>query len=265
LAVEPCPEIEPGRGRVITGKFTTSKCPVLELRLVGEGKPLEPTPPHRFKSLDRLDWIPAEDLRIGETLQTKSGQIVTVESIRQKPGLHRVHNFEVEGEHHFFVGESGVLVHNAYQTQFAFMEEDLVPNEFAAAAKAQQLSSYSETDLSRFALDFRVSEGLGRNGNVVVIEYELNGAIQPPEAYSTIGAGGRHGEFIATDALPTGASLTRLFSERQPCQLPIPNCQQMLARDFPNAEITFLVEYGDQASRIAGNDALDNLLRGLGL
>jgi hypothetical protein len=114
VAVEPCPPIEAGRGRVITAKFTTAKGRVLEIRLVGEAEPLEPTPPHRIKSLDRGDWIPAEQLRIGEKLQTKTGKIVTVESIGAKLGLHRVHNFEVEGEHHFFVGTAGVLVHNAY-------------------------------------------------------------------------------------------------------------------------------------------------------
>ncbi len=116
LAIEPCPEIEPGRGRVITGTFRTTNCRVLQVRLPGEDRPLEPTPPHRFKSLDRNDWIPAEELRIGENLQTKAGQVVTVESIGPKPGLHRVHNFEVEGEHHFFVGKTGVLVHNSYST-----------------------------------------------------------------------------------------------------------------------------------------------------
>jgi hypothetical protein len=47
-------------------------------------------------------------------LQTKTGQIITIESIGQKPGLHKVYNYEVEGEHHFFVGETGVLVHNTY-------------------------------------------------------------------------------------------------------------------------------------------------------
>jgi RHS repeat-associated protein len=114
LAVEPCPEIESGRGRVITGTFTTARCSVLELRLAGQERALEPTPPHRLKSLDRGDYVPAEDLKIGERLATRSGQVATVESLGLKPGLHRVYNLEIEGEHHYFVGEAGVLVHNAY-------------------------------------------------------------------------------------------------------------------------------------------------------
>ncbi len=117
IAVGPCPDIEPGRGRVITGKFTTAKCQVMQIRVSGEAEPLEPTPPHRFFSLDRCKWTPADELRVGEILRTRSGQVVTVESIGIKPGLHRVFNFEVEGDHNFYVGESGVLVHNAYEVE----------------------------------------------------------------------------------------------------------------------------------------------------
>ncbi len=125
LAIEPCPEIEPGRGRVITGTFRTTNCRVLQVRLPGEDRPLEPTPPHRFKSLDRNDWIPAEELRIGENLQTKAGQ-VGVESVEEKLGLYEVYNVQIEVEHHYFVGKTGVLVHNACERQllFPFMEEE---------------------------------------------------------------------------------------------------------------------------------------------
>jgi hypothetical protein len=117
LAVEACPPPERGRGRVVTGTFTTARCEVLELRLAGQADALEPTPPHRFFSEDRQDWIAARDLRPGERLRTASGQVAAVESIRLKPGQHRVYNLEVEQEHQFFVGEAGVLVHNAYSEQ----------------------------------------------------------------------------------------------------------------------------------------------------
>jgi autotransporter-associated beta strand protein len=113
LAVESCPEIESGRGRVITGTFTTARCSVLELRL-SSGEVLEPTPPHRFYSETRQDWVAAGELRVGECLRTASGQAVSVESVALKAGEHRVYNLEVEQEHQFYVGEAGVLVHNAY-------------------------------------------------------------------------------------------------------------------------------------------------------
>ena len=86
---------------------------MLQIHVEGEAEPLEPTPPHRFKSLDRGDWIPAAELRVGETLESKTGQ-TRVDGTAEQPGLHQVYNVEVEGEHHFFVGETGVLVHNGY-------------------------------------------------------------------------------------------------------------------------------------------------------
>jgi RHS repeat-associated protein len=113
LAIEPCPDIEPGRGQVITGTFTTARCSVLEVRL-SNGEVLEPTPPHRFFSETRQDWVAAGELRVGECLRTSSGLAVTVESLALKAGEHRVYNLEVEQEHQFYVGEGGVLVHNSY-------------------------------------------------------------------------------------------------------------------------------------------------------
>jgi hypothetical protein len=121
FAIETCQEIEPGRGRVITGTFTTARCSVLQLRL-SNGEVLEPTPPHRFFSETRQDWVAAGELRIGECLRTASGQAVSVESIALKAGKHRVYNLEVEQEHQFYVGECGVLVHNAYQQRLPFDE-----------------------------------------------------------------------------------------------------------------------------------------------
>ena len=113
LAIEPCPETEPERGRVITGTFTTARCSVLELRL-SNGEVLEPTPPHRFYSETRQDWVEARELRVSEQLRSKGGEKVTLASVAVRAGEHRVYNLEVEQEHQFYVGETGVLVHNSY-------------------------------------------------------------------------------------------------------------------------------------------------------
>ncbi len=69
---------------------------------------------HRFYSETRQEWVAAQELRIGECLRTRSGQVATLESMGLKAGEHRVYNLEVEQEHHYFVGEVGVLVHNGY-------------------------------------------------------------------------------------------------------------------------------------------------------
>ena len=97
-----------------------------------------------------------------------------------------------------------------------------------------------------------------------LVEFEVGG-VRQIQAFDTVGAGGRRSEFIARDALPEGATLNRLSTERAPCRLSITNCPRMLDRDFPSAEISYLVEYGDAASRARGNAALDQILRAVGL
>lgn len=51
-------------------------------------------------------------LRAGEVLRTRTGEAV-VQSVSSHAGRHRVFNLEVEAEHCYFVGELGVLAHNA--------------------------------------------------------------------------------------------------------------------------------------------------------
>jgi hypothetical protein len=52
-----------------------------------------------------------------------------VKSVALKAGEHRVYNLEVEQEHRFYVGETGVLVHNSY-------DETPIGEEWVAAKKA---------------------------------------------------------------------------------------------------------------------------------
>ena len=63
----------------------------------------------------RQDWVAAAAIFGSASASARRpGKAVTVESIGLKAGEHRVYNLEVEQEHQFYVGESGVLVHNAY-------------------------------------------------------------------------------------------------------------------------------------------------------
>jgi len=55
--------------------------------------------------------VSAIDLEIGETLKTLAGTTV-VESRSKREEPETVYNIEVEGDHVYRVGESGVLVHN---------------------------------------------------------------------------------------------------------------------------------------------------------
>lgn len=109
-SVSPCPVIESGAGRVVLATITHVNGDLRVLRTEG-GDEITLTGSHRLFSLDRGDWIASKDLRVGETLRTKSGQ-ERLASIECQPGNHRVYNIEVETDHCYFVGVVGVLSHN---------------------------------------------------------------------------------------------------------------------------------------------------------
>ena len=111
-AIEPCPRISSGVGRVVTGTFTHVRGGILRIRLFGLAEPLGVTSNHSIYSADRLDFVRAGELRVGETLRNLDGD-VRIESIEQLGREERVYNLEIHGEHVFRVASSGVLVHNS--------------------------------------------------------------------------------------------------------------------------------------------------------
>ncbi len=68
---------------------------------------------HPFYSFDSGAYVPAGSLQEGERLLTYSGDIKRVVSKRARPGPETVYNLEVFGEHVYFIGNDGVLVHNS--------------------------------------------------------------------------------------------------------------------------------------------------------
>lgn len=101
-------EIVPG---FITGTFHHTSGDVYDLKLASETKPIGVTSSHPFWSVDREDFIPVGELQICETLKALEGE-TSVESITKREKPEPVYNIEVEGDHVYRVGESGVLVHN---------------------------------------------------------------------------------------------------------------------------------------------------------
>ena len=107
-----CPRISPGVGRVVTGTFTHVRGGILRIRLAGLAEPLGVTSNHSIYSADRLDFVPAGELSVGETLWNLDGD-VRIESIEQLGTQERVYNLEIHSEHVFRVASSGLLVHNS--------------------------------------------------------------------------------------------------------------------------------------------------------
>jgi hypothetical protein len=114
LAVEPCPAIKPGRGRVILTTINHLNRYVLELTVEdgrGNQEKIRPTGFHKFFRATDGKWVSAEDLRSGDQLCGDKRTLRVVSNSRF-PGVHRVYNMTVEAEHVYRVSSLGVLTHN---------------------------------------------------------------------------------------------------------------------------------------------------------
>lgn len=112
LSVSDCPPIKEGRGRLVTGTFRHYSQELVDVNIQGQ-IPLGCTSGHPFWSEDRRAFVPAHELRTGERLKTAGDRITFVASVTKRAAREAVYNLEVDIEHVYHVGETGVLVHNA--------------------------------------------------------------------------------------------------------------------------------------------------------
>jgi hypothetical protein len=112
LAVNDEFEIKSGQGNIVTGTFTHLADNIIDLKIEDQ-KPIGCTDNHPFWSVDRQDYIPAGNLQNGERILLYSGETKRVEQKLPRPGPEVVYNIEVFGEHVYYVGENGTLVHNS--------------------------------------------------------------------------------------------------------------------------------------------------------
>ena len=68
------------------------------------------TPNHPFYSVSR-GWTAAGELQLGEAVETRDGER-TLANAEYRDAPQSVFNLEVEGDHEYLVGESGLRVHN---------------------------------------------------------------------------------------------------------------------------------------------------------
>ena len=138
-ALAPAPKLATGQGRVVLSTTSQLSNDVYEVSFVEGGETLRGTGAHPLYSLDRDDWVRIRDLQVGERLQTAEGA-VTVEALEKVRSEHRVYNLEVEGNHEYLVGETGVRAHNGCVEHFddfdkaresAFRSADLKPDEIS--------------------------------------------------------------------------------------------------------------------------------------
>lgn len=113
MSIRPCPQIQPGPGRVVLMKSTTRYMGAMaKLKLVGSSEAIQGTAGHPIFSLDRGDYVPLGDLQPDEHVRTADGWAI-VESLARWWGCETVHNLEVDAEHRYFVGAERIESHNA--------------------------------------------------------------------------------------------------------------------------------------------------------
>jgi hypothetical protein len=118
LAVSPCPPVEPGVGRVVTGTFRKERnhgLRALHGSVAGEVSYLRVKSGHPVWSVTRGAWIGAGELAAGEALAAWRGEPVAVLANLPEADT-ATWNLEVENEHVYRVGPAGILVHNTCPT-----------------------------------------------------------------------------------------------------------------------------------------------------
>lgn len=107
---------DPATGQQVTREvvrtFVHTGIATYEVTLA-DGATVTTTVEHPFW-VDGRGWTPAGELRTGERLQQPDGTTVAVEAVRATGRTATVYNFEVQGDHDYFVraGSHWVLVHN---------------------------------------------------------------------------------------------------------------------------------------------------------
>jgi len=113
LAIDLCPPVEDGSGRVVTGTFAHTSGDILDIAVEGLDDPIGTTASHPFWSEDRQDFIPAGQLHTRENLRTADGRTLLLTSITPRDGPEAVYNLEIGGQHVYYVSNAGILVHNS--------------------------------------------------------------------------------------------------------------------------------------------------------
>lgn len=78
------------------------------------GETLGATPEHPFYSLERKAYIAIGDIKLQERIRTYGGKPARLIAKKKRVGREKVYNLEIHKDHNFFVGKSGLSVHNSY-------------------------------------------------------------------------------------------------------------------------------------------------------
>jgi RHS repeat-associated protein len=263
LAVEPCPDLQPGAPAttsIVTGTFAHHVARVVDLTLDGEA-PIGVTLEHPFWSVDEGCWVPVKRLRTGSRVQLDGG-IAMVQSIVLRDPPEPVYNLEVDGDHVYRVARQGVLVHN-------ISVESLATDPFGV--------NYGTDVLSMKAIEHRIDEALKfrepashwlaqGHGNVAVIEFRRT-STGPLEYIARANvSGGRHAERVALDAFEAAGHnknwIERVYSEYSFCT-DEPHMCRRLVDGFQRARGYFHFPWRGRRVNTKNNVIAEAVMKGL--
>lgn len=116
-------------------------------------------------------------------------------------------------------------------------------------------------------IDYRMKNGVQGTRNIAVLEYEDNGILKYEIAESNRELGVHSEEILHQRMTEMGidsSKVKRIYTERQPCNLePYHHCDNLIYKNYPNAEVTHSFEYGDYDSRKRGNDEMKKAIKAL--
>ncbi|MDR0489854.1 MAG: hypothetical protein LBH28_01220 [Oscillospiraceae bacterium] len=228
------------------------------------------TPGHPFYVMGN-GWTDSSLLRHGDELLLQSGEAGIVEAIQFEDLDERVlvYNFEVEDWHAYYVGDSGMLVHNIAGCGDAV--DDVITNNADDFAKGmgsrKSLDGYENTDLSSVGSNVHPNvppwkPGDPATGIFKAGEQEIplsSGQIGPGEYLKTLPGGSGTGinaqipthveGHVAGIMRQTGIKEAELFINKPPCATGA-MCRHNLNKILP-PDSTLTVHFPDETGNIA--------------
>lgn len=160
--------------RPVTGKFIHESDNVYRLYFEGNLQPLSVTGNHPLWSIDRSDWVAAEELVPGDRIKSLLGSTKLVCKERV-PGIHAVYNLEVYRDHNYLVSQSSVLAHNTCLKWDAVWREMRNTKASRVYSEVGRLyyRLYTNWDISRFFFDLLIEQALERGTRMGAKHIEL--------------------------------------------------------------------------------------------
>ncbi|GAA4734680.1 RHS repeat-associated core domain-containing protein [Phytohabitans rumicis] len=136
------------RLRTVTGLFQR---PAEELLTISTGDAtVQVTPQHPFWVPDR-GWVAAGELKAGDRLLSRDGTTRAITAISRRTAQVTVYNFEVAGDHNYYVTDGQLLVHNCGGLVKKTVREllDARPSHTLDPSKGNRLRGLDDDDLLR--------------------------------------------------------------------------------------------------------------------